>query len=132
MSRIALKIFETWYDGYSDAIRFIRTKISIALLLSSVLCLGGCRALECQIDHLESSFATTTGGQAVVNYDNPKWVHILNVNFLTISIKFGVLLCKSVLHLLRFSVFIYTGTVTDTARWLCSLQRFGTISSFSY
>ena len=65
------------------------------------------------------------GGKAVVNYDNPKWVHILNVSFLTISINFGVLLCKSVLHLLRFSVFIY-------ARRLCSLQRFGTISSFSY
>ena len=59
-------------------------------------------------------------------------MHILNVSFLTVLINFGVLLCKSVLHLLRFSVFIYTGTVTDTARRLCSLQGFGTISSFSY
>ena len=46
--------------------------------------------------------------------------------------KFGVLFCKSVLHLLRFLVFTYTATVTDTARRLCSLQRFGTVSSFSY
>ena len=67
-----------------------------------------------------------------MNYDNPKWVHVLNVSFFTFSINFGVLLCKSVLHLMRFSLFIYTGTVTDTARRLCSLQRCGTISSFSY
>ena len=67
-----------------------------------------------------------------MNYDNPKWVHILNVSFLTISKNSGVLFCESVLHLLRFSVFIYTGTLTDTARKLCSLKRFGIISSFSY
>ena len=66
-----------------------------------------------------------------MNYDNPKWVHILNVSFLTFSINFGVLFSKSVLHL-RFSVFINTGTVTDTARRLCRLLQFGTISSFSH
>ena len=52
-------------------------------------------------------------------------------SFSTFSINLGVLFCKSVLHLMRFSVFVYTGTVTDTARRLCSLQRFGTISSVS-
>ena len=73
----------------------------------------------------------SAGVKAVVNYDNPKLVHILNVSFLTILIDFGVLLYKSVLHLLKFSVFKYTGTVADTARRICSLQRFGTISTFS-
>ena len=52
-------------------------------------------------------------------------------SFSTISINLGVLFCESVLHLMRFSVFVYTGTITDTARRLCSLQRFGTISSLS-
>ena len=66
-----------------------------------------------------------------MNYDNPKWVHILNVSLFTFSITFGVLLYISVLHLMRFTVLIYTGTVTDTAQRLCSLQRFGTISCFS-
>ena len=113
-----------------DAISFIRTKISFALLRSSVLCLRGCRALKRQIDYVETSIAA--GGKAVLIYDNPTWVQNLNVSFLTFSINFGVLLCKSVLHLMRFSLFIYTGTVTDTAMRLCSLQRFGTISSFSY
>ena len=32
---------------------------------------------------------------------------------------------------MRFSIFVYAGTVTDTARRLCSLQRFGTISFLS-
>ena len=59
MSRLALKISEKGYDSYSDAISFIRTKISFALLRSSVLCLRGCRALKRQIDHFESSIAAT-------------------------------------------------------------------------
>ena len=59
MSRLALKISEKGYDSYSDTIMSIRTKISFALLLSSVLCLRGCRALKRQIDHDESSIATT-------------------------------------------------------------------------
>ena len=59
MSRFALKLSEKGYDSYSDAISFIRTKISFALLRSSVLCLSGCRALKRQIDHVESSIAAT-------------------------------------------------------------------------
>ena len=59
MSRLALKISEKGYDSYSDAISFIRTKISFALLWSSVLCLRRCRAIKRQIDHVESSIAAT-------------------------------------------------------------------------
>ena len=40
------------FDAYSDAISFIRTKISLALLRSSVLSLRGCRALKRLIDHV--------------------------------------------------------------------------------
>ena len=53
MSRLPLRISEKGYDSSSDAISFIRTKISFALLPSSVLCLRGCRALKRQIDHVE-------------------------------------------------------------------------------
>ena len=89
LSRLALKISEKGHDSYSDAISFIRTKISFALLRSSVLCLRGCRALKRQVNYVESSIAAAV--QAVVNYDNPKWVHILNVSFFTIWKNFGVL-----------------------------------------
>ena len=57
--RLAIKISEKGYDSYSDAIVFIPSKISFALLRSSVLCLRGCRALKRQIDHAESSIAAT-------------------------------------------------------------------------
>ena len=44
MSRPALKISEKGNDSYSDATSFIRTKISFAILRSSVLRLGVCHA----------------------------------------------------------------------------------------
>ena len=56
---VKIYITKKGYDSYSDAISFIRTKISFALLRSSVLWLRGCRALKRQIDHAESSIAAT-------------------------------------------------------------------------
>ena len=44
ISRIASKISERSTETYSDAITYIRTRISFALLRSSVLCLRGCRS----------------------------------------------------------------------------------------
>ena len=44
MSRLALMISEKGQDSYSDAIGYIRTQISYALLRSSVLCLRGSRS----------------------------------------------------------------------------------------
>ena len=46
MSRLALKISEKSIELYSDVIGYIRTKVSFALLRSSVLCLRGCRSLK--------------------------------------------------------------------------------------
>ena len=46
ISRLASKISEKSSDTYADAISYIRTKISFALLRSSVLCLRGCRSTK--------------------------------------------------------------------------------------
>ena len=102
MSRLVLKISGKGHDSYSDAISFIRTKISFALLRSSVLCLRGCRALKRQIDHVESSIATTVQGEGCRELWKSHMGAYPEVSFLTFSINFGVLLCKSVLHLMRF------------------------------
>ena len=55
MSRLALKISEKGQDSYSDAIGYIRTQISFALLRSSVLCLRGSRSIRRQTE--ESSIS---------------------------------------------------------------------------
>ena len=46
MKQLATKISEKRGEPYADTISYIRTKISIALLRSCVLCLMGCRALK--------------------------------------------------------------------------------------
>ena len=53
--RLALKISEKGQDSYSDAIEYIRTQISLALLRSSVLCLRGSRSTRRQTE--ESSIS---------------------------------------------------------------------------
>ena len=44
ITRLASKVNEKGTESYSDAISYIRTKISFALLRSCVLCLRGCRS----------------------------------------------------------------------------------------
>ena len=44
--RLAQKISEKREEKYSDVMSFIRTKISFALLKSSILCIRGCRTLK--------------------------------------------------------------------------------------
>ena len=53
MKRLAQKISERREGNYSDVMSFIRTKISFALLKSSILCIRGCRALKsrCTIEN---------------------------------------------------------------------------------
>ena len=63
MSRLALKISEKGYDSYSDAIGYIRTKISFALLRSSILCIRGCRALRRNIETDSSITAVVKEGR---------------------------------------------------------------------
>ena len=46
MKQLATKISEKRGEPYADNISYIRTKISITLLRSCVLCLRGCRALK--------------------------------------------------------------------------------------
>ena len=55
MSRLALKISEKGQDSCSDAIGYIRTQISFALLRCSMLCLRGSRSFRRQTD--ESSIS---------------------------------------------------------------------------
>jgi len=46
MKQLASKISEKKQEPYADVINYIRTKISFALLRSSILCIRGCRALK--------------------------------------------------------------------------------------
>ena len=46
MSRLASKISEKSLGSYAETMNYIRTKVSFALLRSSILCLRGCRALR--------------------------------------------------------------------------------------
>ena len=55
MTRLAFKLSEKTDDSYADIIGYIRTKVSFALLKSSVLCLRGCRSLKRQPPSIESS-----------------------------------------------------------------------------
>ena len=57
ITRLAAKINEKGSESYADAISYIRTKISFALLRSSVLCLRGCRATRRQQAIVESSIS---------------------------------------------------------------------------
>ena len=57
ITRLAAKINEKGTESYADAISYIRTKISFALLRSSVLCLRGCRATRRQQAIVESSIS---------------------------------------------------------------------------
>ena len=61
MSRHALKINEKGQDSYSDAIRYIRTQISFALLRSSVLCLRGSRSIRRQTEESSVSAMVEEG-----------------------------------------------------------------------
>ena len=46
MKRLATKLCERRNESYADSITFIRTKVSFALLRSSILCIRGCRSLK--------------------------------------------------------------------------------------
>ena len=48
MQKLAEKISEKRNDTYQDTMNYIRTKISFALLRSSILCLRGCRTIKRQ------------------------------------------------------------------------------------
>ena len=55
ITRLAAKVNEKGSESYANAITYIRTKISFAVLRSSVLCLRGCRATRRQQTIVESS-----------------------------------------------------------------------------
>ena len=46
MQRLAEKLSEKRQESYPESINYIRTKISFALLRSSIFCLRGCRSLR--------------------------------------------------------------------------------------
>ena len=46
MSRLEAKISKKSLESYAETMNYIRTKVSFALLRSSILCLRGCRALR--------------------------------------------------------------------------------------
>ena len=52
----------------------------------------------------QGTCGNSAGRKAVVNYVNPKWVHILTVNFF--QLKSGVF-CKAILHLFFLKSFQY-------------------------
>ena len=55
MTRIAFKLSEKSEDTYAEAMNYIRTKVSFALLKSSVLCLRGCRSLKRPTEIIDSA-----------------------------------------------------------------------------
>ena len=55
MSRLAFKLSEKSEDTYAEVMDYIRTKVSFALLKSSVLCLRGCRSLKRQPEIVDSA-----------------------------------------------------------------------------
>ena len=55
MSRIAFKLSEKGEDTYAEVMGYIRTKVSFALLKSSVMCLRGRRSLERQPEIIDSA-----------------------------------------------------------------------------
>ena len=63
MSRLALKISEKSIESYADVIGYIRTKVSFALLRSSVLCLRGCRSLKRKLPNDSSIGAVVEEGR---------------------------------------------------------------------
>ena len=57
ITRIAQKISDKSAEPFSDVIGYIRTKVSFALLRSSILCLRGCRSLRRASPVVESSMS---------------------------------------------------------------------------
>ena len=60
--QLKTKVSEKRGEPYADTISFIRTKISVALLMSSVICLRGCRALKPRVLSETSISAAVEGG----------------------------------------------------------------------
>ena len=57
MKRLAEKISEKKKETYMDTISYIRTRVSFALLRSSILCLRGCRSLKTANTRTENSIS---------------------------------------------------------------------------
>ena len=55
MSRLLFKLSEKYEDTYAEVTGYIRTKVSLALLKSSVLCLRGRRSLKRQPEIVDSA-----------------------------------------------------------------------------
>ena len=56
IKRLASKIAEKKDESYSDAITYIRTRISFAILRSAIKCLRGCRGSKRPTD-IDSSYS---------------------------------------------------------------------------
>ena len=55
MTRLAFKLSEKSEDTYAEVMGYVRTKVSVALLKCSVLCLRECRSLERQPEIIDSA-----------------------------------------------------------------------------
>ena len=56
MQRLAEKLSEKRQESYPESINYIRTKISFALLGSSILCIRGCRSLR-KVQFIDNSIS---------------------------------------------------------------------------
>ena len=57
ITRLAAKLSDKTSEPYADVVSFIRTKVSFALLRSSILCIRGCRSLKRTVIQTESSMS---------------------------------------------------------------------------
>ena len=104
ITRLASKVNEKSTESYSEAISYIRTKISFALLRSCVLCLRGCRSTRCQ-PAMESSIS------AVVHEGGLSWtLTILRVRITLESTPFFVFFGHSIK--LRYDDLFYKSSST--------------------
>ena len=60
MQRFAEKLSEKRQESYPESINYIRTKISFALLRSSILCIRGCRSLR-KFQFIDNSISAIVG-----------------------------------------------------------------------
>ena len=77
MQRLAEKLSEKRQESYPESINYIRTKISFALLRSSILCIRGCRSL-CKVQFIDNSIS------AIVEEGRLRKINIMTMHLMLI------------------------------------------------
>ena len=110
MSRLALKISEKGQDSYSDAIGYIRTQNSFALLRSSVLCLRGSRSIRRQFEESSISAMVEEGRLSWLTSTILIWWFLRYIySRCFLKLWYDALIYKSLLHLMFLVLVSFRG-----------------------